>query len=502
MRHVILAARKTQDPGTAERVSGDRIAWRLPRSAHIPLRLRRRRGHSSRLLSIDLLALAFALGVSAASASAAHASVGPWGWTIAYGVTTIAVLGGRGSYRFRLRTSPLDHIGQALTSAAVAAMAVITARVLVDPSPHAAGEVVRSWAFASTYIGAARVALSVYENRAQNRGLNTLIIGAGRVGQLVAHRLLARPEMGLRPIGFLDKEPKSGDGMLPVLGASWDLEDVVQREQVDHVIVSFSRAPNEVLLGIVRRCRGLGIEVSLVPRLFEEVSNRVAVEHLGGVALLRIDQADPRGWQFDLKYALDRVIALLVVLALSPLFLVLVLAVRLSSRGPIFFVQDRIGLDGREFRMLKFRTMRMGEPGEEQDAAWAARILGEEAELPAVSGDDDRRTAVGRLMRRWSLDELPQLLNVLRGDMSLVGPRPERTGYVRAFEQHVYRYGDRHRVKSGLTGWAQVNGLRGETALDDRVEWDNYYVENWTPWLDIKILLLTPMAVLQGQGAV
>jgi len=179
-----------------------------------------------------------------------------------------------------------------------------------------------------------------------------------------------------------------------------------------------------------------------------------------------------------------------------------VLAVRLSSRGPIFFVQDRIGLDGREFRMLKFRTMRMGEPGEEQDAAWAARILGEEAELPAVSGDDDRRTAVGRLMRRWSLDELPQLLNVLRGDMSLVGPRPERTGYVRAFEQHVYRYGDRHRVKSGLTGWAQVNGLRGETALDDRVEWDNYYVENWTPWLDIKILLLTPMAVLEGQGAV
>jgi lipopolysaccharide/colanic/teichoic acid biosynthesis glycosyltransferase len=137
--------------------------------------------------------------------------------------------------------------------------------------------------------------------------------------------------------------------------------------------------------------------------------------------------------------------------------------------------------------------MWVDEVGREQDAAWAARMLGE---LDATAEGDDRRTPIGKILRRFSLDELPQLINVVKGDMSLVGPRPERIGYVRAFERHVYRYGDRHRVKSGLTGWAQVNGLRGETSLSDRVEWDNYYVENWSPWLDVKILLLTIPTVL------
>jgi lipopolysaccharide/colanic/teichoic acid biosynthesis glycosyltransferase len=156
-----------------------------------------------------------------------------------------------------------------------------------------------------------------------------------------------------------------------------------------------------------------------------------------------------------------------------------------------------MGLDGRTFDILKFRTMRVAPAGEEADAAWAADILGQEAPVPAVQGPD-RRTPIGALLRRWSLDELPQILNVARGEMAIIGPRPERVGYAEAFTEHVYRYGDRHRVKSGLTGWAQVNGLRGETPLGDRVEWDNYYIENWTPWLDLKILLMTPLAVLRG----
>ena len=197
---------------------------------------------------------------------------------------------------------------------------------------------------------------------------------------------------------------------------------------------------------------------------------------------------------------LSRVRALSPLRPVLPLLLAAALAVRLTSPGPVLFRQERVGLDGHVFEMLKFRTMMVAPPGVENDAAWAARMIGTEA-APAAEGGVDRRTPIGRVLRRWSLDELPQLLNVARGDMSLVGPRPERTGYVRAFEQHVYRYGDRHRVKSGLTGWAQVNGLRGDTPLEDRVEWDNYYVESWTPWLDLKILLMTPMAVLGGHGA-
>ncbi len=279
-----------------------------------------------------------------------------------------------------------------------------------------------------------------------------------------------------------------------MLGASWDLEQVVQRYDVEQVVVTFSTAPHAVLLGMIRRCRELGVEVVVVPRLFEEVSNRVEVEHLGGVPLLRAETVDPRGWQFAIKYALDRVVAGVVLLLLSPALLGLALAVRLSSPGPILYRQRRVGLDGREFDMLKFRSMRVA-------PASAPEFVPEEGLAPGGVEGADRRTRVGEVMRRLSLDELPQLLNVLRGDMSLIGPRPERTSYVRSFEEHVYRYGDRHRVKSGLTGWAQVQGLRGQTSLSDRVEWDNYYIESWSLWLDLKIVLMTIPALL-GRASV
>jgi lipopolysaccharide/colanic/teichoic acid biosynthesis glycosyltransferase len=170
------------------------------------------------------------------------------------------------------------------------------------------------------------------------------------------------------------------------------------------------------------------------------------------------------------------------------------LVVYLSLGRPILFRQSRVGLDGREFTMLKFRTMRGApEEGGEADADWA--LQESHGTAPMKVSVADRSTPVGKVLRRLSVDELPQLLNVLRGNMSLVGPRPERTHYVRAFEDNVYRYGERHRVKSGITGWAQVNGLRGKTSLADRVEWDNYYIENWSLWLDVKILLFTALSV-------
>jgi lipopolysaccharide/colanic/teichoic acid biosynthesis glycosyltransferase len=173
---------------------------------------------------------------------------------------------------------------------------------------------------------------------------------------------------------------------------------------------------------------------------------------------------------------------------------------------PVLFRQRRVGRDGHAFEMLKFRTMR-GTPDAvgEADSHWAALILAgtsvEPNEVVAAPKAEDRRTLVGALLRRLSLDELPQLWNVVRGDMSLIGPRPERTAYVEQFERAVYRYPDRHRVKSGLTGWAQVHGLRGETSLEDRIEWDNYYIENWSPMLDLKIVLMTLTVVLRRNGA-
>jgi exopolysaccharide biosynthesis polyprenyl glycosylphosphotransferase len=203
--------------------------------------------------------------------------------------------------------------------------------------------------------------------------------------------------------------------------------------------------------------------------------------------------------QFTIKHALDRVFALLLLILFSPVILVAAIAVKLSSPGPALFKQRRVGRDGRVFNFYKFRSMReaaKGELIEEDDGALDFLLAGDVA--PGGVEGEDRRTAVGRFLRSSSLDELPQLFNVLRGDMSLVGPRPERPEFVELFRNDIIRYGDRHRVKSGITGWAQVHGLRGQTSLAERVEWDNYYIAHWSLGLDLKILALTLVAVFRN----
>ena len=461
--------------------------------------IRQKRVRAYRVADAAMLILAVATAVFASPGATTTAD---FVWGLCYALLTIVILELRGFYALRLHQSPVDVMARIFAATSIAAMVLTFAHTLVDNEPNLADQVLRLWAFALVFLGAGRLGIAFDRQRALRRGetgLNTLIVGSGSVGHLIASRLIARPELGLRPIGFLDKDPlidnaDERDG-LPVLGASWDLPDVVQRYNVEQVVVTFSTAPHAVMLNLIRRCRDLGVEVVVVPRLFEEVNNRVEVEHLGGVPLLRAATVDPKGWQFAFKYGLDRCVAALGILAIAPLLAVLALAVRLSSPGPVLYRQRRVGLDGKEFDMLKFRSMRLLEESD-------ARVSFELAPGVAPGGVEgvDRRTKVGELLRKTSLDELPQLFNVLRGDMSLVGPRPERTSYARNFESHIYRYGDRHRVKSGLTGWAQVQGLRGQTSLTDRVEWDNYYIENWSLWLDLKIVLMTLPALLGRQS--
>jgi exopolysaccharide biosynthesis polyprenyl glycosylphosphotransferase len=333
-------------------------------------------------------------------------------------------------------------------------------------------------------------------------GKPTLIVGAGQVGAQVERRLEEQPELGLDPVGYLDADPPP-ESVVParragVLGPPSELAAIAQEHGVQHVILAFMSAPDHVLIPIVRDCEARGLEVSLVPRLFESVNVRVGLEHIGGLPLFGLRSIDPKSWQFVVKHAFDRVGAALLIVFFAPVLLGAAIAVKLSSPGPAFFRQRRIGRDGREFQMIKFRTM-AGDPEEsgEANATWAASVLdpaAETIEQPEV----ERRTGVGRMLRRHSIDELPQLFNVLAGDMSLVGPRPELPHYVRMFEERVYRYGDRHRVKSGITGWAQVHGLRGNTSLADRVEWDNWYIANWSLALDFKILLMTLQEVLRS----
>jgi lipopolysaccharide/colanic/teichoic acid biosynthesis glycosyltransferase len=210
------------------------------------------------------------------------------------------------------------------------------------------------------------------------------------------------------------------------------------------------------------------------------------------VPLLTLHTVDPKGWQFAVKHALDRSAALLGLLVMSPVLAVIAVAVKLTSSGPVLFHQQRVGRDGRTFDVLKFRTM--------IEAPVPSSFQVGDGLAPGGVEGLDRRTPLGRALRDLSLDELPQLLNVLRGDMSLVGPRPERPEYVVRFARDVARYEDRHRVKSGITGWAQVHGYRGQTSIADRVEWDNYYIQNWSIWLDLRIIFMTIAEVLRFRG--
>jgi len=414
-------------------------------------------------------------------------------WLVAYSAVVLLGLRMRGLYSWRVRVQALDDVRAVLAATVIASMAIVTLRILLPGEvDDLAAQALRLWAFSAVYLAAGRVALDWSQVKGRRHGelaKPTLIVGAGRIGRLTARRLLEHPEFGLRPIGFLDKEPLDENGLpVPVVGASWDLERVVEQHGVEHVVVTFSTAPSEVLLREVKRCEELGIGVSLVPRLFESFTERLAVEHIGGLPLLTARRTNPKGWQFALKHGADRVVAATILLIGAPVFLAISIGTLRSVGRPIFFRQPRIGRDGRHFQMLKFRSM---------------RSTSEPVMLPDLPADtapggiegDDRRTGFGTFLRRTSLDELPQLLNVLRGEMSLIGPRPERPDFVRLFERNVHRYGERHRVKSGITGWAQVHGLRGRTSLSDRVEWDNYYIENWSLWLDVKILLQTLLAV-------
>ena len=240
----------------------------------------------------------------------------------------------------------------------------------------------------------------------------------------------------------------------------------------------------------MRTCESLGLEISVVPRLFDSVNDRFRYETLGGMPLLGLRATNTRGRYFALKHLIDRVSAAFLLFVGAPLLALIALAVRIESPGPVLFRQRRVGRDGHAFDLLKFRSM--APPRADADFRPSA------GSAPGGIEGEDRRTRVGRFLRRSSLDELPQLINVLRGNMSLVGPRPERPEFVELFNRDIDRYEDRLRVKSGITGWAQVHGLRGQTSLADRVEWDNFYIEHWSLSFDLKILALTVVAVFRA----
>jgi exopolysaccharide biosynthesis polyprenyl glycosylphosphotransferase len=421
---------------------------------------------------------------------------------------TCALLAFRGMYKDAIQQRIVDGLGKVVAATSLAAISVIAVAALLEPSAEPGPLIARAWVFGTIYVAGARVLLNWQHKTARTNRLvarPTLIVGAGQIGARVEKRLLRQPQLGLLPVGYLDADPPPDemvpDRQAPVLGSPSDLARAAKETGARHVVLGFSTAPDRLLIPLVRECETLGLQVSIVPRLFESVNVRVALDHLGGLPLFGLHTIDPKGWQFAVKHILDRAAAGIGLIVLAPLLLVLTIAVKLSSRGPILFRQWRTGRDGRDFEILKFRSMgdepSPAKPSDSRNVVALPSDLGPGDTGPGGVEGVDRRTRVGRFMRRTSLDELPQLINVLRGEMSLVGPRPERPEFVDLFGSRIEHYDDRHRVKSGITGWAQVNGLRGKTSLSDRVEWDNYYITNWSLTFDFKILVMTVASLFQ-----
>ncbi len=413
---------------------------------------------------------------------------------------TVILLAAARLYDPHAQLTRLDRLARIVGSVAVAAVAVAGVIQLVRPASTDSDLIAIQLGFATALLVIWRVCWSTLRLRARRSrrvGRPTLIVGAGETGARLERHLLGIGDLGLIPVGFVDSDPASRDELsrrgAPVLGSPTEFDAIVSETGARHVIFAFQIEPDVTLRRLVRRCRDRGLTMALVPRLFDDATNRMVLEHVGGIPVFELRQVDPQGWQFALKHGIDRVIAAAMLLVLSPLIAAIALVVRLSSTGPVLFRQRRVGRDGRSFELLKFRSM-----------AGAPRT----GPLPSGAGDrapggvegEDRRTTVGRFIRAWSLDELPQLVNVLRGEMSLVGPRPERPELAGAFADRVRRYDERHRVRSGITGWAQVNGLGPGTSLADRAEWDNWYIQNWSFWLDLKILLMTiPTALRRSE---
>jgi Undecaprenyl-phosphate glucose phosphotransferase len=306
---------------------------------------------------------------------------------------------------------------------------------------------------------------------------NTLIVGGGDIGRMILQSIRQSSKLGYRPIGFVDDTVGRHEiAGLPVLGPISGLSMVIREHNIDQVIIGLPEASHDQLLNIISQCDSQHVTVRVFPDLFQIMASPVTIDDLNGVPLLTIRDVALRGWRLALKRGMDLLISAAGLVFISPLMMLIAFLIKLDSPGPVFYAQERVGLDAKPFPVIKFRSMRV-DAEEKTGPVWATK-------------DDPRRTRLGTFLRKYSLDELPNLFNVLLGHMSLVGPRPERPVFVEQFKQTVPHYMDRHKEKAGMTGWAQINGLRGDTSIVERTKYDLWYIENWSLLLDIKILVL------------
>lgn len=345
---------------------------------------------------------------------------------------------------------------------------------------------------AITFISLGRFILLKFEAMRYARGKdlkNAILVGTNATARRTFDTLMKNLSLGYRIEGYFSA---NGSGEMEgsgarLLGTIDAVPGFIKSNNIDLVLIALSYQDHPKLYEMVRECEGLNTEMMMVPDILELMTSQVRVKEVRGIPFIKIKAVPLSTWNIILKRMFDLVFAATILVLVSPVLLLLSILVKISSAGPVFYRQERVGMDGKSFQVIKFRTMHA-------DA--------EKASGPVYAQrDDPRATSLGKFLRRFSLDELPQILNVLRGDMSIVGPRPERPVFVEQFKEAIPKYLDRHRVKTGMTGWAQVNGLRQNSSIEERTKYDIYYIENWSLAFDLKIIFKTIRAVLFGKDA-
>jgi len=307
-----------------------------------------------------------------------------------------------------------------------------------------------------------------------------LIVGTGRMAQDVLKRIELHPEIGLKVVGFLSHDESTLNNKIvgvPVIGTYKDIGNVIAKNYVDQVIIALPVEQHAIMVELLKNIRDEMVDIKVVPDLCEFMTLRGGIDELDGLPIISLQDTPLYGWNIVVKRAFDIIFSVIAIIITTPLIILISILIKLISPGPAFYRQERMGMDGKKFITYKFRTMSINAE-EKSGPVWAKE-------------NDERRTPIGTFLRRTNLDELPQFLNVIKGDMSIVGPRPERPVFVEQFKKSIPQYMLRHKMKAGITGWAQVNGWRGNTSIEKRIEYDLYYIENWSVLFDLKIILMT-----------
>jgi exopolysaccharide biosynthesis polyprenyl glycosylphosphotransferase len=383
--------------------------------------------------------------------------------------------------RARYNTDDLAAIFSSVSIGTLASLAFATfwrdSRFVVTDAPRVM--IIYAWLLTILMVILLRGLQARVQRSLQARGVGrtrVVVVGAGEPAATVLQRISQNPRLGYELIGLVPYDGQRPWYDVRLLGTVDDLARLVNYEVVDEVIIALPEASSEDLLNIVSRCDRSTISIKVLPDQFQIMAGQLSIGELSGLPLLNMRDVALRGWKVTLKRAVDLIGSAVGLVLLSPLYFLIAILIKMDSPGPALYSQERMGLDGKRFHVIKFRTMRID--AEKFGPGWTTK-------------DDPRKTRLGGVLRRTNADELPQLINVLLGEMSLVGPRPERPMYVEEFRKQIPRYMERHREKAGMTGWAQVNGLRGDTSIEERTQYDLWYIENWSVWLDIKIILMT-----------